>query len=1588
MGRELVFICPEFTRSLIQSDQILRELGASWSLTEELLRDEASSRINRSEIAQPASTALQIALVGLILSMGVRPMMLLGHSSGEIAAAYAAGILTHRAALKVSYCRSFVSNFCREATSTKGAMLSVGLSEREIAPLLAQTKTGVVSVACLNSPTNTTVSGDDSAVQEVQKMLNQRNVFNRRLKVDTAYHSHHMRLVANEYLRSLGTIETQPRRETVRFMSSVTAEEKFSDFGAAYWVENLVSKVRFCDALEEYCRMRLERSATRPTTDVFIEIGPHSVLAGPIRQTITQKCPSFNYACLPSLVRGRNAMATILELVGKMFEHGFPVDVAATHSLIAHPRRELRVLTDLPPYPWDHSNTYWYQSRLSREYRLRQHPYHDLLGARLPGSTSLEPIWRHTIGVESLPWLAEHIVDGLIIFPGAGYICMAIEAIRQVRGSQPSLGISKIALRGISFLKALVVPAAPSKVEMQLSLRTPTNAVDSFLEFRVYALSQDDVWHEHCRGLIKAESDSTAEEQTFLGTDTMFTRGLLDSLATEARQKLRPENIYQQLRANGNVYGPRFAAIEELNMNDTRAIGHIVIPDVRSIMPAKSMQPHIIHPTTLDALMHSVLPIYAQNRRSGAVMPVSMDEITVSPDIADTPGHRLLAGVFLALGRGRSSTADLFVFNGETNSQQQVPVLTVSQVEFRALGAAQETEMDDSSVIREMSYTMEWGADVDLFPLEPAESLKRLSVQDYFKHLCFKYSQMTILQVNSGIGNATLPILQAMSQAKSSIRRYHFTDPSRDCLKEARDRLHQWLPLIHFETLDVKQDPGRQGFKESSYDVIITTQLPEERDLVATLTHLRMLLKPGGRLIFLPGNPYPSDLSRDLMYDSLLRRCSFNGIEIAVREKDGLLKDTTTTVSKAIVPDRHTSTPPVEIIAEHGPEEPFVADLAAVLGDQDFEVSVTKWSAGIVPRSSAVYVVVDDARNPLLVNPTRERFGQITKLISGASNILWMTVTSHHSSPPSSSSPPARNAQHGLVTGLARSARAEHENLKLITLDVQDRIQTFSAGLGTVIQNILRVSFGVDSTPLDNCHEDEYVYRDGRVLIPRLMPSARINNWLARAAGKPTVERTTYGDPQRPLKLGVVKPDSMECFFVNDTSIHGPLDLSEVEINVRAHALTSDLIAKPGHEQDRSSSTDVYQFAGIVTRVGSSPDLGLEVGDRVCAWVHGGPAYASSYRVNVRNVFLLPDSVPLTVGAAMPFVCMTAYHCLIEIADLQQGQMVLVHRASTDIGRALLSIAHRLGAIVFATVSNTAEREALIERFKMSPSYILPEKPPLNLKHRIFQLTEGKGFDVVVHPSSGVVADPAADRYSGYLAELGIYIQVGGNTLNKQTWHQIGMPAVPLDKSATVISFELATFIRRRPRKAATLLGQAMTFLLEAGSMVPNMDDVLTMPIAAIEGAAKMVQSRRFNGTVVLEVDRSPPVKTLITRPVEWQLDASGSYVIAGGLGDLGRRICDLMARRGAKHVIILSRRDLSPERRQSLQDELGSMSAGLTIHNIACDIASSTVIHDLRRRIEDLGVPPIKGIAQAAVVLQVRSCMVATYINRLTLEQ
>jgi len=339
MGRELVSF-DVFASSVRESAACLTELGCPWDAWAELMAPESGSKVNKAEYSQPLCLVLQIALVDLAEQWGVKPFAVVGHSSGEIAAAYAAGALSRKDCLKVAYHRGIASNLAK-ARNPNGSMMAVGLPAVEVETYLARTG-GAVVLACINSPESVTLAGDRSALEGLESIFKDEKKFCRLLQVENAYHSPQMYSVSDEYLESISDIS--PKGDSsVMFYSTVHGRQiSTTRLTADYWADNMCSTVRFVDALDDMMyasTVDMQRQTKSKTPSLFLEIGPHAALAGPIKQFKAARGSLEHLAYHSLLVRAQDAVATAVSAAGSLWTKGVPVKLnkvsRATHATCA-----------------------------------------------------------------------------------------------------------------------------------------------------------------------------------------------------------------------------------------------------------------------------------------------------------------------------------------------------------------------------------------------------------------------------------------------------------------------------------------------------------------------------------------------------------------------------------------------------------------------------------------------------------------------------------------------------------------------------------------------------------------------------------------------------------------------------------------------------------------------------------------------------------------------------------------------------------------------------------------------------------------------------------------------------------------------------------------------------------------------------------------------------------------------------------------------------------------------------------------------------------------------------------------------------
>jgi hybrid polyketide synthase/nonribosomal peptide synthetase ACE1 len=646
-----------------------------WSLKAELLKEASESRVGEAALSQPLCTAVQIALVDLLHDARVELAAVVGHSSGEIAAAYAAGYLSAEDAIRVAYYRGlFVEQSGEddgvqeadggdaEETKRAGAMLAVGTSYDDAVELCQLPQmAGRICIAAQNSPTSMTLSGDADAIQDALEIMQDEQKFARLLRVDKAYHSHHMLRCSEAYvdaLRNCGIRTRIPNPNPLadnhdgRFptwISSVTADhasktDSSLSFADTYWGANMARPVLFAPAIEHAV------GACGPF-DMALEIGPHPALKRPSSDTI-QAALGRAIPITGTLHRNTHdveAVAAALGALWQAFGDAAGVDFAALDRAV-YMFRPPRLLKNLPPYPWTHDRTYWHASRSCEAlFRATGGPPHPLLGTPVPDGLLLprERRFRNRLTPREVPWLVHHRIHGQIVFPASGYVAAVVEAVARMSvgvGSGENAEARLVEISDLVIGKALVFPDEGGGGGEGGDV---SNGIETVLSVRIIhedAEHTDSVF-SFCSGTDRDAAGAAMTEHA--SGKLRVVRGGEDALPLQHYTPdhsgqfldLEPERFYTAVGALGHEYQAEFKALSGLRRKMNEATGRITVPGPDHAADVSS-PPFVLHPATLDCAIQAILVAYCypgDGRLRSPHMPTKIERLRI--DLAACQEH-------------------------------------------------------------------------------------------------------------------------------------------------------------------------------------------------------------------------------------------------------------------------------------------------------------------------------------------------------------------------------------------------------------------------------------------------------------------------------------------------------------------------------------------------------------------------------------------------------------------------------------------------------------------------------------------------------------------------------------------------------------------------------------------------------------------------------------------------------------------------------------------------------------------------------------------------------------------------------------
>lgn len=586
MGHDLIIQSPSSLAIIQRLQNRLNQLPVSdrpkWSIREELGKG-TGSRVMEASLSQPLCTAIQILQVELVRAAGIHFTAVAGHSSGEIAACYAAGLISADDAICIAYYRGLCSDGLKGPDGKPGAMMAVGTSVEDAQELLGFPEFhGRACVACVNSVSSVTISGDRDAIEELEIVFEDEKKFTRILKLDQAYHSHHTTSNSAKYLHYLKMLDIQIDHGSQHpsWFSTLDGLEivNHESLNGYYWVRNMEQPVLFMQAIQCACR-------AMGAPDLVIELGPHSTLKSPVLQTIEDA--ALNTVSYTSLFhRGISCISTMADGLGYAWTQLGKGQVnLQQYDCFVSGTSEVNFVKGLPTYSWNHEKEYWHESRYAKAIRTRTGPVHELLGHITPDSTDRDIRWRQILRLSEIEWLSGHRLQNLVVFPATGYIVSVTEAALILCQNE---SVKSIELLGMNIMAALVFESNDLEMEVILSLT----------------------------GILKTDSVITADFKYHAGPalaanplELKVSGQLRIQLGQPSHETLPPcsripsnllpvssSQLYRQLLSLGYQYGGTFATLERLQRKLGAATGFVSLIESTQL---------IVHPGALDSALVS-----------------------------------------------------------------------------------------------------------------------------------------------------------------------------------------------------------------------------------------------------------------------------------------------------------------------------------------------------------------------------------------------------------------------------------------------------------------------------------------------------------------------------------------------------------------------------------------------------------------------------------------------------------------------------------------------------------------------------------------------------------------------------------------------------------------------------------------------------------------------------------------------------------------------------------------------------------------------------------------------------------------------
>jgi NADPH:quinone reductase-like Zn-dependent oxidoreductase/malonyl CoA-acyl carrier protein transacylase/NADP-dependent 3-hydroxy acid dehydrogenase YdfG/acyl carrier protein len=1530
-----------------------------YRLAEELRGVYGATRFTETQFAQPAIFAVQCGMVARLRALGLAPAAVVGHSVGEVAAAWAAGILDLADAVCVIVSRSRL----QERTRGQGQMTAVALDGDTLQASLQEQGLGEdIQIAAWNSPRGATVVGHAPALEHLERRLKDQAVLFKRLDLDYPFHGPAMDTLKAPLRAALRDIT--PHSGTIPFFSTVTASRLDGRvLDGDYWWRNVRAPVRFAAAITE----------AHALSTVFLEVGAHTVLGGYLKDLIGA---DHEGRVLGTLKRDETAARAALDrAAARLWITGSPL---VAEAFFAQPGRAIA----LPPYPWEHV-PYWHAITAESSGLLYRYQSHPLLGAPVADQ---EDQWEQRLNRETLAFLNDHRVGDAVVFPAAGFVEVVL-AMGRARWATAEVPVPALRLESLDILQPLVLEAGISRM-----LRSS--------------------WHDD--GSIELRSRQELERSWTVHVKARVSRATrripVDLPGPGAHACTTPaEAHYAHTRAAGLDYGPAFQTLVAVSADPENAEGDLRLAN------GCDHNDYLLHPTLLDGALQMAAELLQENglaEPGWGFVPTRVESLEFWPDakpVARARIHRLRR-------HRHSLSMSLGLYDADGVLCCQAAVVRLRRLRLQLPEAArmqalverwlpQRPHREPARSPARLREALEelwqrpgglWQrfrdeylplAEVylELAPIETDASsdadLWQTLLQDYpdCLPLTFLLGRLFLRTRGQGeslvpesawrecrdelrhfgshdLATALAPILQGFltENPDAVVAEYGHATPALLPLIAEETRDAPWR-LIHIAPQGLDEDPHEAPWRMASLggaaatlgplDVLVCWSATACADSSKDLPGLWERLRPGGHLLtvdwdeaywqaLLGLSPAEPDtvIPHAGSLDTIAHWSTPGGPRLRL-----LRKGEASTFTPHEPPSR------AGWIALTGPGAPH--DLATLLADVSGAppLALEDWlrqspdrdrlSAKMAELAGIVIGLArPEGRGATAPTPALLPTLMALKVLGAAAHKaptpprLRVLLQGDHAPGDTNPATPWAYA----VNGFLRTVANEWPSLDW---------QVHWVTIGTLAHAALRAEIFATDSKEPECFWDA----DGRRLVRRVAhhrePEAVCDRDLPR--------RLDFSAPG-PLNHLAWYPWTPET-----------TDLSPREVEVQVHAAGlnfRDLMYALGALPDEALENGFsgpglgLEFAGVVRRVGEAVSR-VRPGERV--WGVAPHSLATYVRTTAEALAPIPKGVDFAGAATLATVFVTAWYALIDLAQLKAGERVLIHGGTGGVGLAAIQIARHIGAQVLALAGSPLKRDLL---------RLVGVEHVYDSRQADFAETiraDGLDVDVVLNSVSG----DAIRQNLALLRPFGRFLELG----KRDFYADSPMGLRPFRNNLSYFGVDADQLFALHPQRLQQLFGECLkAFSEEALHPLPYR----LFPAHEIHAAFRSMQQSRHIGKVVIDVRHAlhPRARPLRRNDAPaLTLDPEAWYVITGGLSGLGLAAALGLAGAGARRLALVSRSGLCRADDQATLETLRASVSELRL--AACDVGDRLALQSLIVDLAQSG--PLRGLIHAAGVIE-----------------